>query len=143
MKKNTLTKILTYSGSIPFIFFTCISCAGVTQFVEIEVNKVVVSYAAIILSSISGMHFSYAVIKDRTTTTILILSNLIALSAWICLLINFKIALILTFIGYCANLIIDLVAYKKLVIKKWFFDLRLRISMLVMFCIFLNFWHIV
>jgi hypothetical protein len=141
MKKEHLTKILTYSGSIPFIFLTYLGFSKATHFLTIDISLILISYGAIILSFISGMHFAYAILQDKINNRLLILSNIIALISWLCLLINFKLALVAIIIGYICNLIIDFVSYKNLVIKKWFFNLRLRISLIVISCFILNFWH--
>lgn len=142
MKKEQLTKILTYCGSIPFLFLTYLSSLKATHFFTIDVSLILISYGAIILSFISGMHFSYAILQDKISNRLLILSNMVALISWLCLLINFKLALVFIIIGYISNLIIDFVSYKNLVVEKWFFDLRLRISLVVISCLIWNFWHI-
>jgi hypothetical protein len=142
MKKEQLTKILTYSGSIPFIFLTYLSLSRIDQFFTIDASLMLKAYSIVILSFVSGMHFSYAVLQDKIKLRLLILSNLIAIMSWICFLLNFKLALISIIIGYVINLIIDFISYKKLIIEKWFFDLRLKISLIVIFCLFLNLWRI-
>ena len=141
MKKKQLTKILTYCGSIPFLFLTYLGFSKATNFFTIDVSLMLISYGAIILSFISGMHFSYAILQDKISNRLLILSNIVALISWLCLLINFKLALAFIIIGYISNLIIDFVSYKNLVVEKWFFNLRLRISLIVISCLILNFWH--
>lgn len=142
MKKERLTKILTYCGSIPFIFLTYLIFSKTTNFLAFNVTLMLVSYGAIILSFISGMHFSYAILQDKMHIRLLVLSNIVALVSWLCLLINFKLALVVIIMGYIFNLIIDFVSYKNLVLEKWFFNLRFRISLIVIFCLVLNFWYI-
>lgn len=142
MKKETLAKILTYSGSIPFIFLTYLQFCQINQFFNIQTSLILISYAAIILSFISGMHFSYAILQNKITIKLLLLSNVVALLSCFSLLLNFKIALLIISLCYISNLIIDFISYQNLIIPKWFFDLRLRISVIVIFCFFLNFWHI-
>lgn len=142
MKKEQLTKVLTYSGSIPFLFLTYLDFSKASHFLTIDISLILISYGAIILSFISGMHFAYAILQDKISNRLLILSNVVSLISWLCLLINFKLALLVIIMGYISNLIIDFVSYKKLVIEKWFFDLRLRVSLIVIFCLILNFLHI-
>lgn len=142
MKKEQLTKILTYCGSLPFIFLTYLGFSKVIHLFTIDINLILISYGAIILSFISGMHFSYAILQDKISNRILILSNMVALISWSCLLVNFKLALMVIIIGYISNLIIDYISYKNLVTEKWFFNLRLRVSLIVISCLILNFWHI-
>ncbi|MFT7099309.1 MAG: hypothetical protein ACJAS6_001187 [Rickettsiales bacterium] len=142
MKKETLTKILTYCGSLPFIFLTYLKILGINDFFAIEVSKMIISYGAVILSFIAGIHFSYAILQEKFAIKFLIFSNIVALLCWLSLLINFKSAVALMLICCFSNIVIDFVAYKKHVIEKWFFDLRLRISLIVMICLLVNFGHI-
>jgi len=142
MRKKQLTKILTYSGSIPFLFLTYLGFSKATNFLTLDISLILISYGAIILSFISGMHFSYSILQDKNSNRLLIISNVVAIISWLCLLINFKLALVVMIIGYVLNLIIDFVSYKNLVIERWFFNLRLRISLIVISCLASNFWHI-
>ena len=142
MKKEQLTKILTYCGSIPFLFLTYLGFSKATHFFTIDTSLILISYGAIILSFISGMHFSYAILQDKISNRLLILTNIVALISWLCLLVNFKLALVVIIIGYISNLIIDYISYKNLVIEKWFFNLRLRVSLIVISCLILNCWNI-
>ena len=139
MKKEQLTKILTYSGSTPFLFLTYLGFSKDSHFLTIDISLILISYSTIILSFISGMHFSYAILQDKISNRLLILSNIVTLISWICLLISFKLALVFVTLGYISNLIIDFVSYKNLVVEKWFFNLRLRISLIVISCLVLNF----
>ena len=142
MKKEQLVKILTYSGSLPFIFLTCFRFSDLSQFVTIDTSLILISYGAVILTFISGMHFSYAILQNKINTRLLIASNIMAIISWLCLLINFKLALVVMITGFISNLIIDLVSYKNSIIEKWFFNLRLKISLIVIFCLVLNFLNI-
>lgn len=142
MTKEQLTKILTYLGSIPFIFLTYLNFFEVNYLFNIEVSLILISYGAIILSFISGIHFSYAILQDKINKPLLILSNIVALTAWLCVLMNFTLALVIMIMGYVVNLLIDFLSYKNLVITRWFFNLRLRISVIVISCLVLNVWHI-
>ena len=142
MKKEQLVKILTYSGSLPFIFLTCFRFCGLSQFFTIDTSLILISYGAIILTFISGMHFSYAILQNKINTRLLIASNIMAIISWLCLLINFKLALVVMITGFISNFIIDLVSYKNSIIEKWFFNLRLKISLIVIFCLVLNFLNI-
>ena len=142
LEKASMAKILTYSGSLPFIFLTYLGFANNNQFFSIDASLMLMSYAAVILSFIAGMHFAYAILQDKINITLLFLSNVVALISWVCLLVNFHIALMLMVISYVFSLIIDFIAYKNLIIARWFFNLRLRISFIVTPCLLLNFLHI-
>ncbi|MFT6107083.1 MAG: hypothetical protein ACJA0S_001254 [Rickettsiales bacterium] len=141
MKKAILAKILTLSGSLVFIFLTFLKFCGNDYFFKIEINSILIAYGAIILSFVSGMHFSYAILQDKIPIRLLIFSNIIALFAWCCLLMDFKLSLAILLLCYLFNILIDFIAHKNSIIEKWFFDLRLRISLIVMICLLINFWH--
>jgi len=141
MKTEHLTKILTYAGSLPFIFFTLLDFCDVDHFLSIYISFIIIAYGTIILSFISGMHFSYAILQNKHNIKLLVLSNIIALLSWVSLLINLQLALAMIMIGYLSNLMIDVMSYRNSIIPKWFFDLRLRISFIVLLCLILNFWH--
>ena len=142
MKKETLAKILTYLGAIPFIILTSIAVYGNNYIPSDFANIILMAYCAIILSFTSGMHFSYAILQDKICVKILILSNIIALASWGSLLVNFRLSFLIAIICFSINLIIDFVCYKNSIIERWFFNLRLRISIIVLICLILNFWHI-
>lgn len=142
MKKETLAQILTYSGSIPFIFFSYLIFIEDTLFFGIETKSILVGYAAIIISFISGIHFSYGINQNKISIQLLLFSNLIALTAWISLFVNFEIALAIILACYLTNLFVDYYALQKNIIEEWFFKLRLKITMIVMLCLSLNYLHI-
>jgi hypothetical protein len=142
MNKISLTKLLTYSGSIPFILLTIIILSGKEYILQINITEALIFYSAIILSFISGIHFSYAILKNLSYKSILIVSVTIALFSWLSLLVNIKIGFIILIACYVINIIIDRFAYEKKFISKWFFELRRNISIIVILVLILNFSHI-
>lgn len=139
MNRKYLTKTLTYLGSIPFIFFTCLKLFEIRYFLGIATSLFLITYTAIISSFISGIHFAYAISQNKMTSRLLISSNIISLFSWVALLLNLKPALVIVLLCYLCNVIIDFFAYQSRIIEKWFFDLRLIISFVVIICLVLNF----
>jgi len=146
-KKGNLANILTYLGLVPFVFLTLLITNDVTTFSYTYPKEefFLISYAAIINSFISGIYFGYAISSSRSNISnkLLILSNIIALLAWLSLIVGIKsTSIIILILCYILNLIMDYFCYKNNIIEKWFFNLRLRISLIVIFCLVLSFWHI-
>ena len=135
MNKIYLTKLLTYSGSIPFILLTIIILSGKEYILQINITEALIFYSAIILSFISCIHFSYAILKNLSYKSTLITSVTIALLSWLSLLVNIRIGFIILIVCYVINIIIDRFAYEKKIISKWFYELRRNISIIVILCI--------
>jgi hypothetical protein len=138
MDKITIAKFLTYAGSIPFIFLTILNLKGTQTIYGTDVTKALIAYAAIILSFVAAIHFAYGIIQDQYAKSFLIKSNVIALAAWIALLIQFKLAILIILAGFIITTFIEICAFKKAVIPEWFFKLRIRISIIVIICLSLN-----
>jgi hypothetical protein len=136
--KITLTKLLTYAGSIPFIFLTILNLKGTQTIYGADVTKTLIAYAAIILSFVAAIHFAYGIMQDQYANSFLIKSNIIALAAWVALLIEFQLAILIILTGFIITTFIDICAFKKSVIPEWFFKLRMRISIIVIICLSLN-----
>jgi hypothetical protein len=130
--------ILTYCGSIPFIFFTYLKLKKQIFFLNINIDYLFLSYSTIILSFICGIHFAYALSRSKLTAKFLLLSNICCLICWLALLIKAHFALIILITLYCGNLYIDYLAYKNKLIKKWFIKLRVNITIIVLITILIN-----
>ena len=136
--KITLTKLLTYAGSIPFIFLTILNLKGTQIIYGADVKQALIAYAAIILSFVAAIHFAYGIMQDQYANSFLIKSNIIALAAWVALLIEFQLAIFIILTGFIITTFIDICAFKKSVNPEWFFKLRMRISIIVIICLSLN-----
>jgi hypothetical protein len=62
MKKKYLTGTLIYLGSTPFIFLIYLKLCEIQYFLGIATSLILITYAAIILSFISSIHFAYAIL---------------------------------------------------------------------------------
>ena len=140
MKKENLAQILTYFGGIPFIFATIALSFEYNFIFKINLHVFLVTYAAIILSFLAGIHFSYGVMQEKYQNYLLVFSNLIALASW-AILMNYSnnfifIALVIL---YLLALKIDYYLNKINVIPSWFWNLRVKISAIVIICLFWQF----
>ena len=139
MTNKITTQILTYLGVLPFVFFTILNVLAVEYFFNIKVNFLLIGYAVVILSFVSGLNFSYGLKQNNYAIYYLIISNIIALIAYYHLLSThyvFSYATILVAFLFC--LVLDFYAYKAKIIAGWFFKLRLNITALVSLCLGAN-----
>ena len=142
MNRNKIARLLTYAGATPFILLSFLAVVDINYLFDKSISSIFILYAAIILSFVSGMQFAYALLQHNRSKQLLVTSNIIALVAWLAVLINFKLGLCLLIIGYIITLYIDSVAYRWGIIKKWFWQLRFRISFIVIFFLAVHLWHI-
>lgn len=122
---------LTYMGIIPFWITVAAIFLG---FGQENAACVLKSYGAVIVSFISGIHWAVGM-KDnqRQTAWLLTTSNIIALAAWVSLLIH-SITVTLLTQSFCliSLLIIDNKLFEMRCIDFWFIHLRRRATLLVL-----------
>lgn len=136
MKKNQiiLAKLLTYSGTIPFIaslFLTSYSLH------EMHTSVVVITYSAIISSYICGIHWAiYIFFADKCPRHLLISSNTLTLLVWISTLIPYQsLVPLLHAVGFFYLLTIDSLLCDISIIPKWFYILRRNATIIVVTCL--------
>lgn len=124
---------LTFSGAIPFLFFTVMSILHPENPLW---YKILISYAAVILSFLGGLHWGVALaLKEKYSSIfryILALSTIPALISWILLLLpNRNLQLDIFILAFIWVLIVDLFLVKNKLISTTFFKTRLAISLVV------------
>ncbi len=65
LKIENTTKILTYLGSIPFVIMTILKIMNINYFLNMSVNSLIITYGAIIISFICGIHFYYVIASNK------------------------------------------------------------------------------
>lgn len=141
-KKNILVaRILTYSGLLPFLILGLVVASQVE---ESNCRLAFFSYGAVIISFICGIHWATCLFfPDRHGVGLLLQTNLIALLGWISIFLGqHQLSLGLQCFCFIYLLAIDLYLYRQSLLPKWFFNLRLHASLLVIFmlitaCLFL------
>jgi hypothetical protein len=81
MTKQTLAKILTYAGIIPFVVLAKLSIFDV-NLLHIATYPLLLVYAAVIAAFISGIHWGLYLFKDAPVN-LFIHSNIVTLVAWV------------------------------------------------------------
>ncbi len=134
MQERKLMKILTYLGSIPFLFGTVSYYFQVKS--NIDFQYFVLSYSAIILSFLGGIHWGYALAKNKSATFHIAWSNIVALTAWFALLmLDESQVLWVLIIAFGSCFIVDFILAKKKSFPDWFISLRFKISIIVISCL--------
>lgn len=129
-----LAKILTILGALPFIGAVAAQAMGAD---DVHVRYFSLTYGAIIVSFLSGMHWGLFLSQARLTrTNLLVTSNIIALLAWGSLLLfSASLQYVLQMLCFITLLLIDRKLTNEGILERWFFELRNRISLLVVMCL--------
>ncbi len=126
--------LLTYLGILPFLICTITIFSGFYQEKTVFILR---AYAAVIVSFISGIHWSIGM-KDsqHSTVWLLMTSNIISLLAWGSLLIHQVMsALIMLTLLLVLLLVIDNKLYGMRQIEFWFIKLRRQATFFVVLCL--------
>ncbi len=141
MQNNFKPKTLTYLGSIPFLYALGIACYGYLdlnavfgtelRFARFKSYMVAHTYGAVIIGFLGGIQWGIS-LNQPTDKQYFIISNVIALLAW------FSLFAFASFIGiatitfaFVLALLVDRHAHRSGLIPDWFWQLRVRISALV------------
>lgn len=128
MTKESLARALTYAGILPFL--ACAVVAWFTDeavFLTVSISAVILAYATVIASFIAGIHWGIFLFKD-TPMNLFIHSNVIALLAWLSLLVPTILGTLLLIFCFAYLLLIDRKNYNAGAIEAWFFKLRIHAS---------------
>ncbi|WP_395373064.1 DUF3429 domain-containing protein [Marinicella sp. W31] len=134
-------KVLTYLGAIPFIIAVLIGLNIHVSFPEIlggdiayasfKAKALVHSYAVVILSFLGGIQWGIS-LREPVTRRLYIVSNVIALAAWLSLIVFTKSeGLIIVLLGFIVALWVDQKAHNRGMIPSWFWQLRIKVTAIV------------
>jgi hypothetical protein len=139
-----IANMLTYSGTLPLIgsavllYFpmmvpTALPMAG------LDAALIASAYSAVIISFLCGIHWAaYLFFADRCPRHLLIISNVIALLAWLSLLLGNQLATTLLQAGcFVFLLAMDVKLRNAGIHAEWFFRLRRNATIIVVICLVL------
>lgn len=132
MKKNTirLAYILTYSGTLPLIL-----SAFVIYMPILGINGLFIAntYSAIIIAFLSGIHWAaHIFFPDKCPRYLLLTSNIVALIAWLSLLLPQQtIILLLQALCFIYMLTLDTTLRDAGIMPTWFYPLRRNATIIV------------
>lgn len=133
MTTQTLPKLLTYTGIIPFVVPALLIVTHQPIGLSIQVWQLLfLSYSAIILSFLGGIHWGTTLTTNIKPNTLYITSNIASLGAWLSLILNSQLlsAFLLLF-GFMMQLIIDLLVLPRTTYPNWFIQVRIRATVFV------------
>ena len=124
---KTQIKVLTYLGILPFAMCTALLFSNYAQ---INPTKWMIGYSAIIASFISGSHWGIYSSKS-IRINLLIHSNIIALLAWLSLLIPTHFAVITLIFCFLYLITLDYIMLQDKIIPNWYFKIRISATTIV------------
>lgn len=126
-----LAQVLTYAGTLPLI--GCALLAWTRSAPGVDAASICIAYAAVIASFISGIHWAASLFfSPRCGHLPLIVSNVIALAAWISMLLGDAVwACLLLALCFVSLLMLDGRLHAQAVLPTWFYRLRRNATMIV------------
>ena len=141
MKHGVITqaKILTYSGTLPLVISLVLIFFPVAGLDHVFMAS---AYSAIIISFLCGIHWAICVLlPDKSPSSLLLSSNIIALLAWISLLITDSDLKFVLQIGcFLSLLVLDFKLHHLGILPEWFYRLRFHATMIVVACLAILAW---
>jgi len=137
-EKNILSaRLLTYAGIIPFMLF---GIAVALHASRLDYSLALFAYGAVIISFICGIHWAvFLFFSQNCSRNLLFQSNTISLLGWFSVLpVMSYLTFGLQILCFLYLLILDLELYRNKVIPLWFFDLRLKATIVVALLLFIT-----
>ncbi len=141
MQPRRLAHILTYLGSLPLILAVLLAAYGSfnlgdvfgyqLKFSRFKSYALAHSYGAVIVAFLAGIQWGIS-LPNEANKQYFISSNVLALSAWFSLFLFAQWAgLLWLLLNFVWAFVIDHHAHRSQMIPTWFWQLRQRISLLV------------
>jgi len=124
--------VLTYAGALPFIAAALILIFKPPA-IQADVELVLRVYSALIVSFFSGIHWQIGISKQEAPGFLLWMSNAVVLASWGFVFAHpGVVAWLLFVIVFAVLLVLDRILFRLDLITSWFYQLRVRISIIVM-----------
>jgi len=135
-KNQLLAKILTYSGTLPFIGCVIVM---LMHFSYVDAGFIARAYGAVIISFLCGIHWAiYLFFSEKRLANLFIISNAITLIAWLSLIIlPQNISLLLQSFCFLYLLMLDIKLRDAGILPDWFYILRRNATVIVVFSLIL------
>ncbi|WP_044407905.1 DUF3429 domain-containing protein [Thiomicrospira microaerophila] len=159
MSPIRLAQILTYLGTLPFIYgaLASLQMAPLANLMPFDIQQALLGYALVILSFIAGIHWGVALSKmaapdqarpeqARLAGRLLLMSNVIALWAWCIWLWALSSLSPFSFwglaLGFGVMLVLDWRWLSLPQAKPWFWRLRWQASLVAILSLSLAGWYV-
>lgn len=131
---RSMATALTYAGTLPFLAAAAGSTFGV--FTATDAAWVAVSYGAVIVAFLSGIHWAYGLHEGHEAPRLMLGSNVTALVAWLALLLDARFAaLLLLMLCFIFLWVVDRRLARMGIVTPWFYQLRCRATAIVLMCL--------
>jgi hypothetical protein len=129
---NKVALALIYAGLLPFIVCAFCLAGEVSQLPFLgETRQILATYSLIIISFIAGSYWGQQLVAQHGTW-VLVLSNLITLTAWFgFLILSFNYLIILLILMFLILLLVDSKLLEKNVITSAYFQTRCWVTIIV------------
>lgn len=134
MPTQTIAKLLTFAGVIPFVGLTILSVSG-ADLLTVHPAHALLLYGAVIVSFLSGIHWGQA-LSHPGAKPLLWHSNVVALLAWLAVLQTVSVGVAILIICLVYLLALDYKLFKQSIITNWFWRLRLQATSIVLLSLF-------
>ena len=135
-----IAKKLTYSGTLPLIgSVILLYFPTLLPWADLDGAFIASTYSAVIISFLCGIHWAaYMFFTDRCPRNLLIISNVVALLAWVSLLARPQLAITFLHIFCFVCLFgLDMKLRRADIHAEWFLHLRRNASIIVVICLLL------
>ncbi len=119
----TTTRVLTFSGLIPFIALAVVAVLDAPEWLGL----LLIAYGALILSFMAGTLWAQHLLSERTRPTPLIASNALVLAAWPAVLVPVQVAAIWLGLLFAAHLLLEK-SWHGHAMPGWYGRLRMTVS---------------
>lgn len=128
MAKEQLARMLMYAGLLPF--WGCVLVALLPLETGLDLRLILVSYGAVIVSFIAGIHWGIY-LHQEAPVNLFLHSNIAAVLAWVAVLLPWPFGTPLLVACFIYLLAIDRRLFTCALIDPWFMAMRIRITALV------------
>ena len=129
-----LAKILAYCGTLPLVASVLLIYAPVAG---IDGSIIAITYAAIIISFLCGMHWAiFLFFAEKCPHNLLVTSNIVALLAWSSLLVPHRgIAFVFQALCFIFLFMLDFKLHNAEIVPEWFYNTRRNATAIVVLCL--------
>ncbi len=132
MKTRTTASVLTYAGALPFVAAALILIFKPPA-IQADVELVLRVYSALIVSFVSGIHWQIGISKQAAPGYLLWMSNAVVLASWGFVFAQpGAVAWLLFVMVFAGLLVLDRILFRLELVSSWFYQLRVRISIIVL-----------
>jgi hypothetical protein len=133
-------RFLGYGGLVPFVASSC--CLLLNLLPELPWQTMALSYGAIILSFLGGLHWAFAMtlleLSENQRRDRFVWSVIPSLIGWTSMALPISFATALLIAGFTCHFLQDLYVKKLALLPAWYLPLRIQLSVVACSCLLIN-----